>query len=269
MHLTGEQLDRYVRGELSNHEIQHVQEHLSGCHQCKQEAHFLSHILYSLRSPNTKSKKISTFQAECPEERQLFDYVAGLVTGEKKKTIHKHIAQCENCQAILPTSKEIEDFENFLAQANISKHPVFVPNLWKHKVSDFFSVPWRQLGFAVAGLVIICVVIFQFYKAIPNAGERSIAETETVELIAPKEKMENISFDFKWRVFANATKYVVIVWDGENPAERERVETTELKLSATLISLLKPGKTYFWQVKAYVGTHLKGQSETRKLEIGD
>jgi predicted anti-sigma-YlaC factor YlaD len=269
MHLTSDQLDRYVRGELSGAENQKVKRHLSSCHQCKQEAHFLSQIAHTLRSSDAKIKETPKHQTECPEEKQLFDYVAGLVTSEEKEKIEKHIIQCQNCQAILPTAKEIENFENFLAKPDILKQPVLVSSSWNRKVIEFFSAHRRQVGYAVAGLAIICVAIIQFYKTTPNVGERSEAEIEMVELVAPKEKVENLPFDFKWRTFANATRYVVIVWDSENPVERERVETTDLKVSASRISLLKPGKTYFWQVKAYVGTHLKGQSETRKLQIAD
>jgi len=244
--------------------MRELEKHLLGCNTCRFyiDAVRTARNQRRLRAAENiselgkagKIKQVSRYRDgnECPDEEVLAYYVDRILPSNKVDVVERHILACNYCSELVRGIKSHQG--------------------WRPFYTRFTSTHWRNISVAVIGVMIIFVAIIQLTKTVPISRERSrIAPSQsgTVELVAPGEQVDNLSFNFEWRAFENATRYVVVIWDEENPIERPRIETSELRLLASRIPMLRRGKTYFWQVQAYIGIEQKGQSETKKLVIAN
>ncbi len=266
MHLTGEQLDKYVMGELSGMELSHVTDHLSTCRECSEQAVFLEQFREKLQASRFIQGVV---EGEHPAEKKILDYVAGVLRADEREALDLHFRQCHACAALLPASSEIREFETYLKEhARVDdQHPVGA-SLYG-ALARVLASRWTRVaaGFAIAGVVAFILLRPPASHREEPMHERIEGSTDIVHLIAPDHASARLPFIFRWLPYEDATSYHLLVTKSDDPTIAYSFKTDTTFVPSDSLPYLEGGTRYEWRVQAYIGSRMIGESESQPLFI--
>lgn len=266
MHLTGEQLDKYVMGELSGGELRRVQDHLGTCRECSVRASFLEQFRAELQASRFAQGVV---EGEHPEEKKILDYVAGVLRADEREALELHFRRCHACAALLPTESEIREFETYLKEhARVDdQHPAGA-SLYE-ALARLLASRWTRVaaGFAVAGVAAFILLRPPASHKEEPMHERIGGSTDIVHLIAPDHASVRLPFIFRWLPYEDATNYRLLVTKSDDPTIVYSFKTDTTFVPSDSLPYLEGGTRYEWRVQAYIGSRMIGESESQPLFI--
>jgi predicted anti-sigma-YlaC factor YlaD len=264
MHVTGEQLDKYVHDELTGTELRRVHGHLDTCAECSKRAAFLKRFRDTMIASRFASGAVA---AGHPEEKKIFDYVAGVLRADERKALDEHISQCSECKLLLPTENELREFEEYLAAHSTVKPRLVAAESWYAPILELLSMRWMQVALGVVAIAALSVVLLRGPSEKTQLHERTDGDAEHVRLLLPAEGEVSLPTEFRWQQFDDATSYRLIFTESENPSVSFDVKAETTQVSSEHIPQLLRGKSYDWRVEASIGTRVLGESVSRRIVI--
>jgi len=264
MHVTGEQLDKYVHDELTGTELRRVHGHLDTCAECSKRAAFLKRFRDTMIASRFASGAVA---AGHPEEKKIFDYVAGVLRADERKALDEHISQCSECKLLLPTENELREFEEYLAAHSTVKPRLVAAESWYAPILELLSMRWMQVALGVVAVAALSILLLRVPSEKPQLHERADLDVEHIQVLDPAEGEVRLPVEFRWKQFDDATSYRLIFAESDDPSVSFVVKVETTQVSSEQLPQLLPGRSYDWRVEALIGERVLGESASRRIVI--
>ncbi len=202
---------------------------------------------------------------KCRYENLIDDYLFNRLSREKKEKFEKHFFNCPHCfeqikekNELIWTIKNKADtiFKDIRIEEE-SKNPIY------EKVMDFLS-PKPLISAALTAALILIVV----FAIIPNVTDKTPEFMITEEAVRGRSITlisKAVPSEFRWEAVGKDIEYKVLISNDELIWEKT-TQNNYISLPEEIKSKMTPGKSYFWQVKAFSpqGTLI---SESSKIQF--
>ena len=203
----------------------------------------------------------------CTFEKQIDAYLLNRLSEYEKERFEKHYFNCQHCFEALQEREELiavikhkgdHIFKDMIeAEAEQARKVA-----WYDRITAALS-PKQWAGFAVSAALILIVALGvmpdrqsqtpQFYL------DDDTTRGQSITLIS-----DAIPAEFKWESLGENVEYKISIYNHQLLWKADTTETS-LSLPEEIRAKMKPGVTYFWQVKAYseAGTMIAESSKVK------
>jgi len=201
---------------------------------------------------------------KCRYEDLIDDYLFNRLSQEKKEEFEEHFFNCPRCFEQIKEKNELisvikDNADSIFKDMRIIEDST---NNARDKILGFLS-PKPLISAAVTAALVLIIV----FAVIPNVtkGPPDFVVSDdairggSITLIS-----EAIPSEFRWENLGNDIEYKVFIYNDELLWEKSTQENT-ISLPDEIKTKMVPGKSYFWQVKAFSpeGTLISSSSKVQ------
>jgi len=193
--------------------------------------------------------------SSCPHSKYIDDYLLNRLGEKEKMRFEEHFFNCRTCFEDLKAREEVlrviknRSEEIFARDRDADTEKAGVGET--RRALRF--KPWWAAAAAAAAAALLLIMYLPHRPELPpvfTLGEDEAVRGESLELLSPAGESEAAPRAFEWRPLSRKARYILSLYDGELIWSGE-TEDTRLDLPGEIRERLKPGRIYFWQVKAY------------------
>jgi hypothetical protein len=201
---------------------------------------------------------------KCSYEDLIDDYLFNRLSQEKKEEFEENFFNCPQCFEQIKEKNELisvikDNADSIFKDIRIEEES---KSNARDKILGFLS-PKPLISAAVTAALVLIIV----FAVIPNAtkGPPDFVVSDdgirgsSITLIS-----EAIPSEFRWENLGNDIEYKVFIYNDELLWEKSTQENT-ISLPDEIKTKMVPGKSYFWQVKAFSpeGTLISSSSKVQ------
>ncbi|MBD3413057.1 MAG: hypothetical protein GF421_01330 [Candidatus Aminicenantes bacterium] len=187
---------------------------------------------------------------ECRHEDLIDDYLFNRLNHEKKQEFEEHLFNCPHCFEQVQQKTELisvikDHADSIFKDMRITektKNPV------QQKIIGFLS-PKPLISAAVTAALVL-IVVFGILPHKANKTQEFILNNDTVRGSSITLISKAVPSEFRWEAIGKDVEYKVSVYNDELIWEKSTTKNS-ISLPDEIKSRMTPGKSYFWQVKAF------------------
>lgn len=195
--------------------------------------------------------------SKCKFEDQIDDYLLNRLSENKRDLFEEHYFNCPSCfnkiaerDEIISVIKNKGDviFKEEYAQEEI-KEVTFL-----EKITSFLTP--KQWAITAISAALLLVIVFGVIPNIKSGTPQFFINEdrvrgESITLISPVIDIQDVPSKFEWKKLGKNVEYKIYLFDNGNQLWNTATKENFIVLPEKVKELLKSGKKYSWQVKAF------------------
>lgn len=274
-----QQLPEYVRGRLNPEQCSAIADHLAGCRACAEELADLQRIAQAV-------ERHGAVLFEDHLEAQMLVAYAGepeTMDAHQRQNVERHLELCDSChreyEILLRVNEDLLTGEAWVASETLldraesvsHKETIKLPAWLTSRLGCPAQRWWRPLALAATVLVMIGSLWTVYYvrKQPPTDSLRGGRDTSVIEARAPLGLITEPPKAFVWEPVQGAKAYRVALYNSvlEKLWQSTEMTTHSLELPPDVVSQLRPGQRYFWQVTVTLERHKMVKSRVYEFTL--
>lgn len=195
---------------------------------------------------------------ECSHKDFIDDYLLNKLDEEGRTKFEEHYFNCHQC------FKTMEERAELVAVVKSKGGQIFEEERPRERTEVFsfnrvfsFLSPrqWAYAGAAAALLLVVMLSVLPILRksSLPFILDDSgVVRGEQVMLVSPEKDAVAAPSQFVWKKFGEEGEYKVYLFSGEEILWQASTKDVSVTLPDEIARLMQPGKTYTWQVKAFL-----------------
>ena len=250
LHLSEQDLKRYLNRDLSPADILALDDHLRNCVSCQTEAredpeiqNAIELVLSQLRADTDRGDSHLLYQ-------EMADYVDNTLSDVEREIADGHLDYCQNCKV------EVEDLVRARARLSLLPDKLYspreVPNLWQ-RLAALWQLPSIRIPAQAAAVIVLVAliawaVILYSQKHAEEARIQSGQKDKVVAGSSPSRSPESITTDRSSPEQESNARLVVDLIDGDHHVTLNSedkllgLESASVQTQNKVLSALKSGR---------------------------